>query len=83
MTRHQSEITVCGQELEIVSDRKLRQQRVDGCYLNSSSPAGCLQICGLDVISKIGNDLRQSREMFNEAFSLFWPAESLQQLLNN
>ena len=42
MTRHQSEVTIGCKKFEIVSNNKLRQQRINGCYLNSLPAAGRL-----------------------------------------
>ena len=78
MTADQDEIAIGSEEFEIMANRELGKQCINGSYLNSFLPACCLYGRGFDMVGEIGNDQGEEGETFDKVFALFWSAESLQ-----
>jgi hypothetical protein len=56
MSRHQYEVAIRRQQLKIVANRELSQQRIDGSNLDAFSSTGRLQGSRFNVIGKIRDD---------------------------
>lgn len=71
MARHQNEITIRCEELEIVTNGELGQQCINSCYLNSFTAAGCLDSRSVSMVCKIRDNQWQRRKILYKTFSLF------------
>jgi hypothetical protein len=83
MARGQREVVVRRQQLQVVADAKLREQRVDRADLNASASALITQVSCADVVFAIRDDKRQRSKPLDDVSVRAGPVEALQKLLQN
>ena len=77
------EVTIRSQWREAVADAKLSDQRINGPGLHAPPATAISKFSGQDVILPVGRDQRNAAESLDQDLRLLWPAEPLQQLLQN
>lgn len=68
---------------EVVSDTKLREERIDRSDLKAGAPAFIAKVCGGGVVFALWHDERQRSEPIEDLCSRLRAAESLKKFLEN
>ena len=77
------EVVVGREQGQVMTNAKLRQQRVDRAYLNAGPTTGVAQLRGVDVIMPIWADNWQRGKSLDDVLARARAGETLKQLLQN
>ena len=83
MTRGVQEVSISGEQLQVVMEAESREQGIDGSELDPMTPADIADISGRNMILAIRHDHRQRREAFHYRIAGGGSAEALEQLLKD
>ena len=83
MSRSVVEVSVGGEELQVVMEAEAREQGVDGPELDAVTPAGIADVGRRDMIIAVRRDHRQRREALHDRVAGGGTAEALEQFLQD
>ena len=75
------EVRVRGQQAKLVTDAELRQDRVDGAYLEAAAARPIPELRGLEVVVAIGSQEGEGAEPRDDGLLVARAAEALEELL--
>jgi hypothetical protein len=77
------EVSIGGEQLQVVMEAEAREQGVDGPELDPVTPARIAEIGGRDMVIAVRHDHRQRGEARHDSVAGRGAAEALQQLLKD
>ena len=77
------EVSIGGEQHQVVMEAEMREQGVDGPELDAVTPAGVAEIGGRDMVIAVRHDHRQRREVRHDSVTGLGAAEALEKLLKD